>query len=132
MPSAQLTANIDKQLSNPIDSNKMGKLFDIINANTLMATLPNVTPNERTFTGKHSTKQISVSGTMPMEAINMMNDMQITGVQWNIDVSTPFWCRYKYATIAAWPKAQPVIDKINRNRRPFVSTNCAVKKVPIN
>lgn len=81
MPSAQHTANINKQPSKPIDSDKIGKLFVIKNENTFIATLPNVTPNGRTRTGKHSTKQINVNGTIPIDAIKMIKPIQITGVQ---------------------------------------------------
>lgn len=70
-----------QQLLRPIISDTIGYILTTTNAMILSRTLPKVKPNERTFTGKHSTVQISVSGTIPHDEINMINAMQMIGVQ---------------------------------------------------
>lgn len=81
MPNPQPVLNIIEQFRRPIISVNKGKAPAITNEIILMQTFPNVNPTGRTLIGKHSTKQINVSGTMPVDAIKMMKLMQMTGVQ---------------------------------------------------
>lgn len=85
----QLTPKMMQQLLRPIVSDMIGYVLVTKNPTTFKSTLANVRPNERSLIGKHSTVQMPVSGTIPMAEINMMNDMQMIGVQWSMDTSMP-------------------------------------------
>lgn len=78
-----------EQLLRPIISDTIGYILVTTNPIAFRRTLPNVRPNERSLIGKHSTVQIVVSGTMPMDEMKMMKHMQMMGVQWSIDTSMP-------------------------------------------
>lgn len=55
----------------------------------LIETVPTVNPNDRTFVGSASTKQISDNGTMPTDETRITKPRLETGTQVNIDVSYP-------------------------------------------
>lgn len=95
VPKVQLTQKIIRHPCNPIASINTGKAFVIKNNIIFRTAVPKVRPNDRVFGGNISAMQMNVNGIIPIDAAKMMDDMQMIGVQWNIEVSNPLLCKYK-------------------------------------
>lgn len=89
MPRAQLTPNIAMQPYISIVSIKIGNEPAVRNDMIFMATIPTVTPNDRTLVGKTSTVHMNDSDRMPIPETRITNAKLVTGTQFNIDKSNP-------------------------------------------
>lgn len=89
MPNAQVAAKISMQPCKSMISIKIGNAITMPNADKHMKLVAIVRPNDRTFDGKISTKQINDKGIMPTDEIKMTNPKLVTGTQVNIGMSNP-------------------------------------------
>lgn len=89
IPNTQVAANITMHPCKSITSNKIGYKATMTKHDALIETVPTVNPNDRTFDGSASTKQINDNGTMPTDETRITKPKLETGTQVNIDVSYP-------------------------------------------
>lgn len=78
-----------------IISTNSGYNFTMINKNTFIEILPNVTPTGRSLIGNDSTKQIILNGMIPTAANSTHIAMQNTGIQCKPAKLNPKRCKYK-------------------------------------
>lgn len=102
-----------------------------MNEMAFIATIPTVSPNERTFVGSTSTVQMNDSDRIPMPEMKMTNAKLVTGTHVSIDKSYPSESQNRYAASINWPIVQPTSETVSRIFLPSVSTNFADTMVPM-
>lgn len=85
----QATQKINKHPCNEIIGCSVGNIFTVRKVDTFKANEPKLTPNDRKWVGKVSTKHSNVNGIIPIEANSTTEMRQATGIQCNISKSKP-------------------------------------------